>query len=82
MSNLIRLIALAILVWLLLRLVRSWREGRRLRQQEDVRTKRQIGEMVRCAHCGVHLPAGEAVREGEHYYCSIEHRDAAGPGGE
>ena len=35
--------------------------------------------MVDCAHCGVHLPASEAVRDGASTaYCSVEHR-AAGP---
>jgi uncharacterized protein len=33
---------------------------------------------VSCAHCGVHLPAGDAVRDGEIHYCSDAHR-LAGP---
>lgn len=32
--------------------------------------------MLRCAHCGVHLPASEALRLGERAYCSAAHRDA------
>ncbi len=36
-------------------------------------------EMVQCAHCGVHLPDGEAVRDGQgRPYCSAAHR-LAGP---
>jgi uncharacterized protein len=33
--------------------------------------------MVACAHCGLHLPAAEALPggQGEHY-CSLEHRVA------
>ncbi|MED5617978.1 PP0621 family protein [Ideonella sp. BN130291] len=34
--------------------------------------------MVRCAQCGVHLPAGEAVADGALYFCSPAHR-ALGP---
>lgn len=34
--------------------------------------------MVRCAQCGVHLPADEALRDGELHYCSPAHR-ALGP---
>lgn len=30
--------------------------------------------MVACAHCGVHLPAADAVREGAHHYCGEAHR--------
>jgi len=37
--------------------------------------------MVVCAHCGVHLPASEAVSEDGQSYCSAAHR-AAGPGAE
>ena len=32
-------------------------------------------KMVRCAHCGVHLPRGDAVPGGAHMYCSTAHRD-------
>lgn len=38
--------------------------------------------MLRCAHCGVYLPASDALRAGDRAYCSDEHRrlrDAAGP---
>ncbi len=34
--------------------------------------------MLTCAHCGVHLPAAEALRDGAHAYCSAAHR-LAGP---
>lgn len=34
-------------------------------------------EMDRCAHCGVHFPRADAVREGDRTYCSEEHRRAA-----
>jgi uncharacterized protein len=40
--------------------------------------------MLRCAHCGVHLPRSEALlAQGGASYCSAEHRllgPAAGPG--
>jgi uncharacterized protein len=35
-------------------------------------------EMVQCAHCGVHLPRGDAVMDGALAYCGNAHR-AAGP---
>jgi uncharacterized protein len=31
-------------------------------------------QMVECAHCGLHLPAGDAVAEGSRLYCSDAHR--------
>lgn len=32
--------------------------------------------MVRCTHCGVHLPEDQAVREAQDWYCSTEHLEA------
>jgi uncharacterized protein len=32
--------------------------------------------MLRCARCGVHVPASEAIDAGDRHYCSAEHRDA------
>ncbi len=29
--------------------------------------------MVRCAHCGIHLPRSEALLQGGHTWCSPEH---------
>lgn len=34
-------------------------------------------EMERCAHCGIHFPRADAVRNGARSYCSEEHRRAA-----
>ncbi len=30
--------------------------------------------MVACAHCGLHLPAADAVADGALHYCSPAHR--------
>ena len=38
------------------------------------RRARPVEEMVACAQCGVHLPAGECLKSGEHCYCCEEHR--------
>ncbi len=32
-------------------------------------------DMVRCAHCGLHLPESEALRRGERSYCCRSHQD-------
>jgi uncharacterized protein len=41
-------------------------------------------QMLRCAHCGLHLPASDVVTDGSLAYCSESHRrlgagPAAGP---
>lgn len=38
--------------------------------------KTAIGEedMVRCSHCGLHVPRGESHAKGGKFFCSEEHR--------
>jgi len=35
-------------------------------------------QMVNCGHCGLYLPRGEAIRDGNRFYCCDEHRRLAG----
>jgi len=35
-----------------------------------------VENMVNCAHCGVHLPESDALRDGDRFYCNPAHRDA------
>ena len=30
--------------------------------------------LVQCAHCGVHVSEGEAIRSGDRYYCCPDHQ--------
>ncbi len=34
--------------------------------------------MLRCAHCGLHMPAADAIAGPGGVYCSAAHRQAAG----
>ena len=34
--------------------------------------------MVQCHHCSLHILEQEAIRKGDNYYCSAEHRDIDG----
>ena len=67
-----------------------WRKNRREemreaeREQKAARAQRPPAApaapqaMLRCAHCGVHLPASDAIAgPGETVYCSAAHRQAA-----
>lgn len=69
MSRLIFLFAIAAVVYLL---IKSYRKSVP-KQAED---KSQPEDMVRCAHCGVHLPTGESIRAGDLVFCCAAHRDA------
>jgi uncharacterized protein len=67
MSRLFLLIAIAIVVFVL---VKSYRKSTVQQNQSDAE------DMVRCAHCGVHLPKSEGLLAGGHFFCGVEHRDA------
>lgn len=62
-----------------------WRSGRRERTgDDDGRATPEAApaspqEMVRCGHCGVHLPRQEAVVGRIGIYCSTDHRQLAEP---
>ncbi|MFV0681619.1 PP0621 family protein [Ottowia sp.] len=70
-------VLLAILagVWL-------WQRSQRLRQNGDGRAAPRTPPtlpMVRCAHCGTHIPGNEVVPGHQGSYCSAAHRrDAEG----
>jgi uncharacterized protein len=71
-----RLILIAVAVLLLVWLVRrALGEARRKGGQGAAQDTGQAnsGELVSCAHCGVHLPRGEARSAGGRHYCSEEH---------
>lgn len=68
MSRLLFLFAIVAAVYLLFR---SYRKNAAASEDSSV-----AEDMVRCAHCGVHLPRGESVRAEGLDFCSAEHRDA------
>jgi len=69
MSRLLFIIAIVVLVYLLLRSFRNPSS----RQQDKAITAE---DMVRCAHCGVHLPKGESIEADGQFFCGAGHRDA------
>jgi uncharacterized protein len=65
------LIALVVLaVWLIRRALRG-PAGKM--DVGKTATQANGGELVRCAHCGVHLPRAEARQAAGALYCSEEH---------
>lgn len=64
----IALIALAF--WL-------WRRFQQPTSRAETAAEPETTPMVRCAHCGVHLPKGSALATGEQWYCSPEHQRLA-----
>jgi uncharacterized protein len=77
--NLIRLLALAAIFWLLYRLILTLlvKSRRPAAPAKSPPADAAIATVVRCAHCGLHVPQGEALKSGDHYYCCKEHREEA-----
>jgi len=67
MSRLFLLIAIAVVIYLL---IKSYRKNVPKPDQTVAE------DMVRCAHCGVHLPKSESILAGGNFFCGAEHRDA------
>ncbi len=83
MKYLLVFLVIAVAVWL-------WRKNRREEMQEALRERAARARpapgaapaapqaMLRCAHCGLHLPAADAIGgSGAAVYCSAAHRQAA-----
>ncbi|OOC09337.1 MULTISPECIES: PP0621 family protein [Thioalkalivibrio] len=75
--RLLLLIIAIVAIFLAVRtLVRSSGERRRVRRDDPPERVRESGAMVRCAHCGVHVPEDQALCEGERCFCSRQHAEA------
>ena len=68
------ILAVFVAVWLLRRALRGG-----TRAPEAAPPQAPPGQLVRCAHCGTHLPLAEARALGDRVYCSDEHA-RLGPG--
>ena len=76
-----------LLLWLVLGLVVWWMlRPRKPAPPAGARAQAPAGAapeaMVDCAHCGLHFPASEAVRDGARVFCCSAHRDAGPRRGE
>ncbi|MDD2721263.1 MAG: PP0621 family protein [Gallionella sp.] len=67
MSRLLFLFAIAALIYLLFKSFRKNLPHEHRQIEED---------MVRCSHCGVHVPVSESLRAGGQVFCCTAHRDA------
>jgi uncharacterized protein len=63
-------LAVLVLVWLVRRALAARRPDD---ERRDAQAGAAAGALVRCAHCGVHLPRAEARSAGGREYCSDEH---------
>ncbi|MDH1302354.1 PP0621 family protein [Achromobacter sp. GD03932] len=79
MGKLLFWIVLIILVLFVARLAGRMAATRQAGQQgakkpkTDARGPKPLESMVRCAHCGIHLPRSEALQQNGQTWCSAEH---------
>ncbi len=72
----LRLILIIIAIWVVYSLIKR---GMRLNADQQNRQKNDTNEaedMVRCEHCGTHLPLSEALQKDGRHYCCQEHLKA------
>lgn len=82
MKYLLVLLVVGVVLWMLLARSRTDRRGERSdtggSSSRSASRATPPQAMLACAHCGLHLPAGDAVLDGSRIYCSEAHR-ALGP---
>lgn len=66
MSRLLMLFAIAAAIYWLLK---SY--GKDVPRQDSP----AVEDMVRCAHCGLHIPRSDGIQSGGNYFCGAAHRD-------
>jgi len=64
---LIYLLGIALVIWILVRLAKKPRM--------EKKSTGRVGDMERCAHCGVYIPRNEAIQDSDRYYCCTRHQD-------
>ncbi|WP_374048252.1 MULTISPECIES: PP0621 family protein [Thiothrix] len=72
MSRIIFILVLLVVGFLLLK---SWQRRQSLKQKHQQSSGKITTNtrMVRCEHCGLHVPAPEAISQGGKHFCSLEH---------
>ena len=69
MKYLLLLLAIVVAYWLI-----KAHQRKKTRPGAGADGRRAAEDMVRCAHCGVHLPRSESLPSGPVFYCTPEHR--------
>jgi uncharacterized protein len=68
MRFIVLIVLVVLAVWLIRRALQAPAQKADLHKRTEA-----AGELVRCAHCGVHLPRSEARQAAGALYCSEEH---------
>jgi len=44
-----------------------------LKKDDQTDLSSNENKMVKCLHCGLHIPENEAIKQGDKVFCSLEH---------
>ena len=67
------LVLLAVSLYVV-KLVRTMLDKPLKKLKKDTQVNGQeSSKMVRCLHCGLHIPEKEAIKQGDKVFCSLEH---------
>ena len=73
MRFLFLLLSVVLVVWLVRGLLRSMSSDERSASPPKTISSKDLGVLVVCAHCEVHLPRDEAVFDGDLAFCDETH---------
>jgi len=68
----VRIVIIVLVLWVIVRIARTLLQPRGGKKRVEV-------TLARCDHCGLHVPAAEAIHDGGRSYCCEAHRQAAIP---
>ena len=71
----LRYLFLGLAIWAAVLILRHLLRQRPLKP-EPPRAAKSI-DTVECSYCGLHIPRGEAIQQGEDFFCNREHQQAA-----
>jgi uncharacterized protein len=71
----IKILLLALSVWLILRILKSYRTNLDKQNQKNT----SLEDMVRCAECGVHHPISDSFLVKGKHYCCVAHSKISKP---
>lgn len=67
----IRLIVIALIIYLIYMIFKRWAANKKNRSQQQTLEN----DMVKCEVCQLHVPENEALQHDGKYYCSQKHLD-------
>lgn len=68
----VRIVIIVLVLWVIVRIARTLLQPR----SGQNRPNRVEVTLTRCDHCGLHVPAAEAIHDGGRSYCCEAHRRA------